>query len=258
MPEATDTPRALYEDLDTAYVNLEALIAYLRERAFTGLVRVELDEYGADVSLRAGEEPSAREREGAAQSSVGGDSALERLLARAREPGGLVTIYEGEPEEVERNLAGRFGAGGGLRGSGPGDSEEDENRRELMEVAGELLASIERATLVAGGDFEAALHAARLGLAEDYPFLDPFARRFEYAAGVVSLDAQPGERLFVSGVCEMLRRAVGHVATAEQKLGVRKDAARELSVLIRRRRSKLERFNLARRQLERIAGMKLL
>lgn len=257
MPEAKDEQRPLHENLDTAYVNLAALVAYLRGRGFTGRVHVELDEYEADVILRAGETAAARERDHATGRADEGAQVFERLLARAAEPGGLVSVYEGAHDDRDRDFS--ASAESKVSTGAGGDSQtSDDGRRELLELAGELVAAIERAVLVAGGDFGAALHAARLRLTEDYPFLDPFARRFEYAEGVVSLAGQAGERLFVHGVCEMLRGAVAHVATAEQKLGVRKDAARELSILLRRRRTRLERFKLTRQQLERVAGMKLL
>ena len=260
MPERAERPRPLHENLDTSYLDLAALLVYLEARGFTGLVHVALDEYEADVILRAGEKTTVRERSHATGETAEGEAALRRLTVRAQEPGGLVSVYELSPEEAERE------ASAGIREQSSADSrselqesEEEARQREMFELMGEVAAATERAVVIAGGDFEAALHAARLTLAEDFPFLNPFARSFEYAGGEMSLQSSTtGERLFVSGVCEMLRRTVEHVAVAEQKIGVRKDAARELSILLRRRRSRLERFKLTARQLERIAGMKLL
>ena len=252
MPERQDTPRPLHENLDTAYLDLAALLSHLEARGFEGLVRFLADDFEAEVILRAGAGPSARTRDHATGERAEGGAALSLLLARARVPGALVSVYEGPVEEFgrEENAAREAGA--------PASSEEEADRAELLELAGELVGSVERAVRVAGGDFEAALHAARLRLAEDYPFLDPFARRFEYAEGVVRINAVVSEHLLVSGIMELLRGAVEHVADTERKIGVRKDAARELSILLRRRHSKLARFKLTARQLERIAGMKLL
>jgi hypothetical protein len=253
----------LHENLDTAYLNLAALLDYLAARDFNGLILIHLDEYEGEVILRAGEKPSARERgdvtgeeSQVSEESHEGEAALRRLLVRAREPGGLVTVYECTPEEAAEELASWAQAEGSEEASS--STAGDAGQGEMIEMAGELAAAVERAVVVAGGEFEAALHGARLSLAEDFPFLNPFARKFAYAEGAVRLDAQAGEQLFVSGLCEMLRRVVEHVAVAEQKIGVRKDAARELSILLRRRRSRLERFRITARQLERIAGMKLL
>ncbi len=259
MPERTEKFITVYENLDTAYINLAALIRYLEGRDFKGFIHVELDEYEGDIFMRGGVETRARERNHATGNVSEGAAALQRLLIRARDAGGLVSIYEGEPEEAERR--GRA-TGSAIGTATPGGSQElspeEAERRELVHLSGELMAAVERAVKVAGGDFEAALLAARLGLTEDFPFLEPHARRFEYEDGTVRLHASPSTGLYVSGINEVLRRIVERVATTEQKIGVRKDVVRELSSLVRRRQTALARFKFTRQQFERIAGMKLL
>jgi hypothetical protein len=258
MPERRDELVALYENLDTAYVNLAALVRYLEERGFTGLVHVELAEYDGDLFLRAGRETRARETNHATGKVSEGAAAAQRLMVRAGEPGGLVSVYEGDTEEAERRGRAAAAVAGADETSPGGESAEEAERRELLQLSGELLASVERAVMVAGGDFEAALHAARVSLTEDFPFLDPLAHRFEYAEGAVRLHMTPSTGLYVSGVNEALRRVVERVAVEEQKIGVRKDAVRELSTFLRRRQTALARFKFTRQQFERIAGMKLL
>src|SRR5207248_10416052 len=61
MPERSATSRPVHENLDTAYINLAALLGYLRQREFAGRIHVELDEYDADVFLNADEPPHVRE-----------------------------------------------------------------------------------------------------------------------------------------------------------------------------------------------------
>ncbi|MBV9209033.1 MAG: hypothetical protein JOZ52_00305, partial [Acidobacteria bacterium] len=90
--------RALHENLDTAYVNLAALLRYLRERDFTGRVHVQLVEYEADVFLNAQGAPRVREMDYATGREGEGEDALQRLLVRAVEAGGLVSVYAGEEE----------------------------------------------------------------------------------------------------------------------------------------------------------------
>lgn len=259
MTERREQPAPLYENLDTAYVRLAALVRYLEGRSFTGVVRVELDEYGGEIILRAGQPTTAREINHLTGVASEGEAALQRLFVRAGDAGGLVSVYEGEASE-ERGAEGR-GAAGHAAGEDEGEAgltPEETERRELLRLSGELIECVERAVLVAGGDFAGALHAARLSLTEDFPFLDPLARRFEYEDGRVRLDARPSAGLYVSGVNEALRRVVERVANVEQKIGVRKDVVRELSTLLRRRQSALARFKFTAQQLERIAGMKLL
>lgn len=272
MPENKTTSRTVYENLDTAYVNLAALLRYLREREWTGRVHVELEEYEADIFLAGASAPRARERNHATGAESEGDAALRRVLVRASEPGGLIGVYEDAAttasgaEETGRVIdigARRTHATGAAAGSketttaGAQLSEEEAERRELLEVTGELIAAVERALLVAGSDFAPVFHTARLNMADDYTFLDPLTARFEYSDGSVQLRTKMSTPMFVAGVSELLRRVVEYVARAEHRIGVRKDVAREFSTLARRRASSLARFKYAP-HLERIAGIKLL
>src|SRR6266436_812145 len=85
---------AKFETLDTSYVNLAALIQYLRARNFTGRLRVALDEYEADVFMYGSSAPSVWESNRASGLEAQGEAAMERLMVRAREPGGVITVYE--------------------------------------------------------------------------------------------------------------------------------------------------------------------
>ena len=83
-----------FESLDTSYVNLESLIRYLRDHDFVGRLHLALDQYEADVFLYGADSPSVWESDHATGSGAQGDAAMERLLVRALEPRGLITIYE--------------------------------------------------------------------------------------------------------------------------------------------------------------------
>lgn len=266
MPEHQETSRAVHENLDTAYVNLGALLRYLRARDFVGRVHVELDEYEVEIFVRAQEELRVRERDFASGRVEEGAGALQRVLVRAQEAGGLLSVYEGgggeasaaEADDERRSaIASEVSRQAAEQQTSIRVSEEEAEQRELLEVSGELLGAVERAATVAGGDFASALHRARITLADDYPFLDPVQRRFEYRAGAVRLQGKVSTGLYVSGVSEALRRAVEHIATEGERIGIRRDVARELSTLKRRRQTALARFKFTT-QLERIAGMKLL
>lgn len=280
MPEYREKTRPVHENLDTAYVNLGALVRYLRGREFLGRVHVELDEYDADVFLRGKAEPEVVERDHATGRAEEGEAALHRLLVRAREAGGLVSVYEWEAgaresssssrdsdvrmkseavaEAASRSNAMQAGTTTTTTtGATGGATDAETERRELLHVSGELLAAVERAASVAGGDFASAFHRARIQLADDFPFLDPMHRRFNYREGTVELQGKTSAGLYVSGVCEALRRTVEHMATERENIGVRRDVARELSTLARRRQTALAHFKFTP-HLERIAGMRLL
>lgn len=93
--------RPLYENLDTAFVNLSALIKYLRQREFVGRVRVELNSYEADIFLLEEHKIGVREHDKISGRKSEGEEVFQRLLIRAREPGGTIHVYQTIKEETE-------------------------------------------------------------------------------------------------------------------------------------------------------------
>jgi hypothetical protein len=96
--------RPIHENLDTSFVNLSALVRYLQRRQFAGSIRVEMSGYEADIALTAAGEMSVREHDRIAGRISEGDEALQRLLIRAREPGGIINVYR-----AVENFAGAVG-----------------------------------------------------------------------------------------------------------------------------------------------------
>ena len=87
--------RLLYENLDTSFVNLAALIKHLRQQQnFEGKIRVALSAYEAEVILNADEQMRVLERDLTAGRISEGEDALQRLLIRAREAGGKICVYQ--------------------------------------------------------------------------------------------------------------------------------------------------------------------
>ena len=257
MQERSAKSRPIHENLDTTYVNLAALIRYLQQREFSGRIHVELNEYDADVFLRANEQPRVRETDHQSARTGEGEAALQRLLVRAQEPGGLVNVYEGEWEEPTSNAASASVDVAQPETDNTNVSPEERERRELMRLGGELIATVERAALSAGADFAALFRLVRLELADDYSFLDPATGRFEYGNGVAELHAHTSANAYVAGVSEALRRAVNKISAGPRAPSVRERVALELAVLARRRQSQLAKFKFTP-QLDRIAGTRVL
>lgn len=92
LPEMKNRP--LHENLDTSFVNLSALLRYLRRRQFVGSIRVELSGYEADIVLNNENQLNVREYDRIAGRIAEGEEALQRLLIRAREPGGIIHVYQ--------------------------------------------------------------------------------------------------------------------------------------------------------------------
>jgi hypothetical protein len=257
MHERNAKSRPVHENLDTTYVNVAALVHYLQQREFAGWIHVELDEYDADVFLHGREPPRVREMDHATNRAGEGEAALQRLLVRAREPGGLVSVFEGQREETASDVASSEIEAHEAQAENKDASPEEIEWRDLVRLSGELIATVERAALSTNADFMSLFRAVRLGLADDYAFLDPGSGRFEYGNGTAQLRANPSMHAFVSGVCEALRGVVNKISAGPRAQSVRERVALELAVLSRRRQSQLAKFKFTP-QLDRIAGTRVL
>jgi hypothetical protein len=266
MPELRgERARVVHQNLDTAYVNLAALVRHLQQRDFAGRVHVELDEYDADIFLSVRGRPRVRERDHVTGRASDGEAALQRVIVRASEPGGRVSVYEGDFEPAEpgahraawSRLADSVGTTAAT-GESETRAQEEIDRRNVLQLGGELIAAVERAIVaVKGGEFAALFREARAEVADEYPFLSSLADCVEYVGDEARLARRTDATEFVAGVCEALRRVVERAANAEGAgaRGVRREVARELSALSERRPRALARFGF-NQQLERIAGLR--
>lgn len=93
--------RPIHENLDTSFVNLSALVKYLRRRQFAGQVRIELSGYEADIYLSAENQLRVREYDHIAGRIAEGEEALQRILIRSREPGGIINVYQTVAEQPQ-------------------------------------------------------------------------------------------------------------------------------------------------------------
>jgi hypothetical protein len=92
--------RVVYENLDTTFVNLWALLRSLSQRGFIGRVRVEMKDYTADVFMTESNTPLVHEIDRAAGTDTLEEAALHRLVLRARETPGTISVFEGADEAV--------------------------------------------------------------------------------------------------------------------------------------------------------------
>lgn len=84
----------VYENLDTSFVNLSALIRHLRSRKFNGQLNVILRGYQAKIVFDSDNPINVEEHDKIAGRIAEGDEALQRLLIRAREPDGAINVFE--------------------------------------------------------------------------------------------------------------------------------------------------------------------
>ncbi len=95
--------RSIHKNLDTSFVNLSALIKYLRKRQFSGSVKVQLNGYRAEIMLRGDNTIAVHEHDEISGRISDGEEAFQRLLIRAREPGGTVNVFQAVADGVETN-----------------------------------------------------------------------------------------------------------------------------------------------------------
>jgi len=93
----------LYQNLDTSFVNLWGLLRKLTQDGFIGRVRVDLKDYTADVFMTGSSTPLVHEIDRAAGTDTLEEAALHRLVLRARESAGRVSVFQGADEAVAKS-----------------------------------------------------------------------------------------------------------------------------------------------------------
>lgn len=89
----------LYDNLDTTFVNLWSLLRNLTKRGFVGRVHVELKDYAADIFLNGSSSPEVREVDRVAGTREE-DGELHRVVLRARESPGTISVFAAAKEEA--------------------------------------------------------------------------------------------------------------------------------------------------------------
>jgi len=237
------------ETLNTTYVSLSGLIRYLRENDFRGRLHVVLDGYEADVFLYGSEPPSVWEKDLSSGRESRGEEAQQRLIVRSREPGGLITIYEGSSETVSPV------EGHSDQTASESDSAEELDSTHLIESSAEVIAAVERAVQSENIEFGSVFRLSRIELGDDYPIIDPTAGEFEYADGKVVLTTNPSAITWQQALVGCLKRVVDQVARNTEEVRFRERVAVELAIAARRQTGGLGGFES---QLDRIAGTQVL
>lgn len=249
-----------FDNLNTSYVNLAALLRYLREQNFSGSLHVALDQYAAEIFLTGSGSAAVFEIDRASGVPAQEEGAMERVLVHAREPGGTITVFEGKTQGKDQPGSKTAQA---AESSIPGFADqipisdapptEEVDWDDLFRVSGDVIAAVERAVASVGADFATNFRTARIAVGDDYSFLDPTASNFMYANGTVTLGARPGTGAYVTGLSECLRRIVNKLAIDKEGKRFRERVAVELAVSARMR--PLGDF---KSQLDRIAGTRVL
>lgn len=289
MTSETKPARVLYENLDTSFVNVWALLRYLSQRSFVGRVHVELENYSADVFVNGSETPLVREIDRDAGTDVVEEAALHRLVLRVRESSGSINVYEGVSESIPPQVGSALefpppadeitsvvepeaATPEAMRSSAGKDEDETvvatdtvpvvrqanaDEWSETLRVSGELIAGVERAATSLGADFASLFRETRISLADDYAFLDPMTGQLRYEHSSVTMNGESQPQGYVAGVSEALRRVIDRIATGERERRTRERIALELARVARKHSEALARSGFSE-QLDRIAGTKVI
>src|SRR5215210_6521936 len=84
----------IHQNLNTSFVDVGALVRYLRGLQFVGSIRIELSSYEADIVFTSSKTIIAREYDHIAGRISHGQQALQRILIRAKEPHGRIHVYK--------------------------------------------------------------------------------------------------------------------------------------------------------------------
>jgi hypothetical protein len=270
--------RTVYKNLDTAFVDLSALLGYLRKKDFKGRVQVETDDYKAEIFLLKGDRIEVRETDFTGE----GEEALQKVLLRTKRPGVTLNVYrmlEEPPQTMngEKNFSGteteRCGAAAKIRNSGDVDFSQPkaasfefdssnaertaltiDEWREFLQIVAELLTTIDQTLAEAGLDFTPAFKKACSEIAADYPFLDPKNEIFAYREGEVFLRRRVKIKFFAAGLNETLRRILEKLAAKPKFAAVHRQTEQKILALVHRRRPLYEKFFITPR-IEKILGV---
>jgi hypothetical protein len=284
--------KPIHENLDTSFVNLSALVRYLRRRQFVGKVRVELSGYEADIYLCSGNQLRAREYDRITGRISEGEEALQRILIRAREAGGILNVYQEvaesadaaklpaknenppqKPKQVQSvkpvTVAAQPTNGKPKNPVSPdipkpkvglpdfpfelSNNFESKARKTelsqtewqtLLNLMSELFDTIDKTLAAANLDFSAALKKARAQVSSDYPFLDPASNVFNYKNGKILMRQQPGAKLFVASIVEILQRILDKLGSIPKFTQTFRMTTQKIQTLIHHRKSLYDKFSV--------------
>jgi hypothetical protein len=88
--------RQLFENLDTSFVKLDALVRHLCRLSFAGTVMLTFEDYHGEIVLTPTGKLRVTEDDGTAETVRHGQKAFEHIMLRAEKPGGKINVVESE------------------------------------------------------------------------------------------------------------------------------------------------------------------
>ncbi|MEX1103644.1 MAG: hypothetical protein WED87_05320, partial [Dehalococcoidia bacterium] len=180
--------RPLFRDLTSAFTSLDRLVAKLRDDGLTGYIEVEVGSGDKGFIYLSGGEP-VQIVYAADGETLTGPAALDGIMRDVATSDGTFSVYA----EGGRDVAAEVTASASPEAAVEAMPSAAEGRREeVLAFWQDVLASVEEVVdgLAKRGRFLLAFKEVLVARAITYPFLDPFAAEFEYAAGHIEFDGE--------------------------------------------------------------------
>jgi hypothetical protein len=224
--------RPLYRDLTSAFTSLDRLIAKLRSDGLTGYVEVHVGEgaAGGIIYLAGGEPVESVFSSG--QDMINGQTALNAIVQAVNASGGTFNVFVEAGQQA-------------VAGVPPQAPAQEGYRAELIAFWEEVLTGAESAVdgFSKPGRFLLAFKEVLVSRAVTYPFLDPFAAEFSYAAGHITFD-HPLPDDFSKALSDCLSDTVSKLAFQLKRADLENKVRTRLGGLSEKHAAVIDRFGL--------------
>ncbi len=217
----------IHQNLTTSFVDLSMLVRFLRDRQFTGSVRVEWEGYDGEIFFTRSPRLHAREYDRSIGRIAQGQNAFRRILQRSRRPSGKIHILKNDPDRTSEVLRkpfvderivtqARSSAFGKCDqpapffkpGKSTGMPSVGHKTRAAL-LATDLLLSFKEAFERSRISFDTAFAVACGFKSDEYPFLDPDSDDFSFFKDEIFI----GDKIDPIELFEGITAALCHIVT---------------------------------------------
>lgn len=261
----------IHQNLNTSFVNLTALVRFLHDLQFVGSIHVELSSYEADIIFTPSNKMQAREFDHFAGRSSQGERAFQRILIRAKEPCGRISVYPGIgastafygrtfvdksiSKSARMTITGRSDTPvASLMLTTGVQRKSAENWSKVLNLTAELLKTIEESLAKANLHFSDAFRNACALNAEDYPFVNPQADIFAYKNGEFKVRDNIDIEIFTEAVANALARVFERLREEPKFAKPLLFTTHRIRALLIERRTDFDKFSITTK-LKKVVGV---